>query len=129
MDDKLQAQLDRIEQLLNTILLLVKKPEDESNPEYKLYKCNQIECYESKSGNKTWRLIADDGQIIYLRQSHKEMLENSGGYWSVVDKLEIGQVADCNAMIGTVPDGDFKKPVIIKYMVVGVPMQGDGLPF
>ena len=70
-----------------------------------------VECYRSNSGNKTWKCFDDDGTIIYLRQSHRGQLIEAG-VWYMLDQMQIGDDWEADdAMVYTVEDGDFRKPI------------------
>lgn len=92
-----------IDDLTNTLM-----PEDEI--ESTTHMVNRVECYTSRSGNKTWKAHTESGHIIYLRQSHRDMLEDAK-LWPVLDAMTIDQDAMCDLTIQTVPDGDFMKPI------------------
>lgn len=99
-------------------LLVTLDREDEDEPEneypdYTVHTLTEIECYESRSGNKTWKGYDEDQQVIYLRQSHEDMLKEAG-LWDGLDAMQIGDEADCDICVHTVEDGDFRKPVMIE---------------
>lgn len=128
MQDSIEQQLKRIESKIDR--LTARLAPDESDPEklpgYKLHSVVRIEHYVSGSGNPTWKAFDDDDTIIYLRQSHRELLE-SVNLWDELNKMTIGDDWECKIQVGTVPDGDFRRPVHIEYEwdLYGVPAPED----
>jgi len=106
---KINAKHNEILEKLDTLIQLCQvKPETELSEHH----IKTVEHYLSTSGNPTWKAMNYDGDIIYLRQQHKEMLMEAD-LWDGLNSMELGEIVDADIRIMTVPDGDFLKPVKI----------------
>jgi len=81
-------------------------------PDYKVHRVTQLEHFISKSGNPTWMACDDEGDVIYLRQVNKALLEEAG-LWDTLNLMPVGAEWECEIFIHTTKDGDFRKPVQI----------------
>lgn len=84
-------------------------------PDYTVHRVTALERYVSSSGNDTWKAFDEDGEIIYLRQKDKNLLVEAG-YWATLNLMPAGATWDCEIVIHTTKDGDFRKPVQIDEM-------------
>lgn len=73
---------------------------------------NAVERYISRSGNVTWKAFDTNGTIVYLRQSHREMME-AAELWERLNTMTDGDMWNADFVIETIPDGDFHKPMKI----------------
>lgn len=48
-----------------------------------------LDCYESNSGNKTWKGWTQAGRLIYLRQADRDLFIEAG-VWDIIDQMAIG---------------------------------------
>lgn len=71
-----------------------------------------LEHYISGSGNPTWKAYTVHGDVIYLRQAHRDLLIDVG-VWSALNEMEVYETRPCLMFVDTIPDGDFLKPVAI----------------
>jgi DNA polymerase-3 subunit epsilon len=81
-------------------------------PDYRVHMVTMVECFISNSGNVTWIAFDEDGEVIYLRNAHKELLSEAG-LWEKLQAIPVGATADAQIEIHTTKDGDFRKPVQI----------------
>lgn len=86
--------------------------EDEDDAERRKHLIVQVERYISRSGNDTWKAFDEDGAIIYLRQSDRAMLTESG-LWDQLNRMPTGATWDAKIILTTIKDGDFFKPIRI----------------
>lgn len=108
---EIMNRLDQIESKLNKLL----PPEDDQLDQINGYAVRAIEAVEryiSRSGNVTWKAFDTDGIIVYLRQSHRDMLE-AAELWSLLNKMADGDMWNADFVVETIPDGDFHKPTKI----------------
>lgn len=85
----------------------------------------KIEHYTSASGNPTWKAFDSDDHLVYLRQSHRDLLV-AAGLWDTLNQMAIGDTWNAEFVVYTVADGDFLKPVEIEPGgTVIVPVQAD----
>lgn len=108
---EIMNRLDQIESKLNKLL----PPEDDQLDQINGYAVRAIEAVEryiSRSGNVTWKAFDTDGIIVYLRQSHRDMLE-AAELWSLLNKMADGDMWNTDFVVETIPDGDFHKPAKI----------------
>jgi DNA polymerase III subunit epsilon len=84
----------------------------EQYPDYRVHMITQVECYTSSSGNTTWKAYDEDGEIIYLRQKDREILEGAA-LWDQLNQMSIGQECEAEIELHTVQDGDFRRVVQI----------------
>lgn len=93
-------------------LLRASLPEPEPTIEFRGV---TIRKYTSNSGNTTWKLYDDNNNILYLRQSQRELYE-AAGIWSVMNQMPFEINLNCNIVLNCIQDGDFLKPVeVVSY--------------
>jgi DNA polymerase III epsilon subunit-like protein len=120
IEDKLDKLLERIEARLATMPADPTATDDPSSlPGYEAHAVTRIEHYISGSGNPTWKAFTDAGDLIYLRQAHKQLLSEAG-LWDELNTMQIGEQREMRLDLGTVPDGDFLKPVFVKWTKISV---------
>lgn len=115
--DRLESKLNIIMRDQSRILELLNKllPSDSDDPHlsgYLAHTVTEVEHYVSGSGNPTWKAFTTDGEIIYLRQAHKRMLSESA-LWDELNRMSIGDRWKITIELGTIPDGDFLKPIYV----------------
>lgn len=102
-----------LERLVLPARIAATTPDDTSDlAGYQVRMITQVTCYISGSGNTTWKAFDEDRYIVYLRQSHRDMLTEVG-LWDQLNAMSIGDEWEAEIVIHTVNDGDFLKPVQI----------------
>jgi DNA polymerase-3 subunit epsilon len=107
--------LDPDQRDVELLTLIVERSIQEINPQgtyiernWVKYDVKSISYYTSKSGNPTWRLNTHDNDIVYIRQSNKNMFIDAG---LPIESMKLGDKWTANFTIYCVEDGDFMKPV------------------
>lgn len=97
-----------------TVFHMFKADGQQPSPTVTVHTCKSVERYISRSGNVTWKLFTgnETGKIIYLRQSHKDMIPVD--MWDWLNQMTDGDTRSCEIEVHTVPDGDFMKPVEVR---------------
>ena len=78
-------------------------------------KAHSMDKYLSGSGNTTWKLYCDDGEVVWLRISQEAMLRECG-VWEMLTALDLDYEIAVNFALETVEDGDFHKAISINHL-------------
>lgn len=106
----IEKKLDKLLTLTNELASHLVEQEAAERTRHEI---DQVERYISNSGNTTWKAFNQDGDIIYLRQAHKDLLKEAG-LWHQLDNMHDNDRYVADIILYTVPDGDFMKPVKIE---------------
>jgi DNA polymerase-3 subunit epsilon len=104
------TEIDQGFKALDRVMRGVEVEQVEDHADYLDITCEQVEHYISNSGNPTWKAHMKDGSLIYLRQAHRDLLTKAG-LWHKLNEMQVGDVWGADLIIGSIPDGDFRKPV------------------